>query len=68
MPTGIAVFPPDPVLRRLAEREHRLVHWAEYDRGGHFAALEVPDVLVTDIRTFFRPLRRPGRPGSGARY
>ncbi|WP_406108081.1 epoxide hydrolase family protein [Micromonospora globbae] len=60
VPTGIAVFPPDPALRRLAEREHHLVHWAEYDRGGHFAALEVPDLLVADIRAFFRPLR-PGR-------
>ncbi|MDO3703241.1 epoxide hydrolase [Micromonospora sp. C28SCA-DRY-2] len=68
VPTGIAVFPTDPVLRRLAEREHHLVHWAEYDRGGHFAALEVPDVLVTDIRTFFRPLRPdPGRRSGDAR-
>jgi hypothetical protein len=31
--------------------------WTQYDRGGHFPAVEVPDLLGTDIRTFFRPLR-----------
>jgi len=30
---------------------------AEFDRGGHFAAMEVPDLLVGDVRAFFRPLR-----------
>jgi hypothetical protein len=34
-----------------------MAHWSEYDRGGHFAALEVPDLLVGDLRTFFRGLR-----------
>ncbi|HEU4948234.1 MAG TPA: epoxide hydrolase [Kribbella sp.] len=57
VPTGIAVFPTDPAIRRIAEREHRLVHWSEFDRGGHFAALEAPDLLVKDIRAFFHPLR-----------
>ena len=31
--------------------------WTEMPRGGHFSALEVPDLLVEDLRTFFRPLR-----------
>jgi len=31
--------------------------WSEFDRGGHFAAMEVPDLLVGDVRAFFRPLR-----------
>ena len=57
VPTGIAVFPTDPNVRRVADREHTVVRWAEYDRGGHFAALEAPDVLVDDIRAFFRALR-----------
>jgi epoxide hydrolase len=57
VPTGIALFPTDPAIRRVAEREHRIVHWAEYDRGGHFAAMEAPDLVVGDLRTFFRPLR-----------
>ncbi|HEU4426856.1 MAG TPA: epoxide hydrolase [Pilimelia sp.] len=58
-PTGVAVFPYDiaPPVRALAERSDNIVHWTEFDRGGHFAALEQPELLVTDIRTFFRTLR-----------
>jgi epoxide hydrolase len=57
VPTGVAVFPTDPAMRHLLEREHHITHWAEYSRGGHFAALEAPDLLVEDLRTFFRGLR-----------
>lgn len=57
VPTGVAVFPTDPAMRHILEREHHLTHWAEYSRGGHFAALEAPDLLVDDIRIFFRGLR-----------
>jgi len=57
LPHGVAVFPGDPGVRRIAEREHNVVHWSEFDRGGHFAAMEAPDLLVDDIRAFFRPLR-----------
>ena len=57
LPHGVAVFPGDPGVRRIAEREHNVVHWSEYDRGGHFAAMEAPDLLVDDIRTFFRLVR-----------
>jgi hypothetical protein len=57
VPTGVAVFPDDFSIRSLAEREHTIVHWSEFDRGGHFAAMETPDLLVDDIRRFFRPLR-----------
>jgi pimeloyl-ACP methyl ester carboxylesterase len=57
VPTGVAVFPTDPAMRHILEREHHVTHWAEYQRGGHFAALEAPDLLVEDIRTFFRDLR-----------
>jgi microsomal epoxide hydrolase len=60
VPVGVAVFPHDifvPV-RRFAERDlATIVHWSEFDRGGHFAALEQPALLVEDIRSFFRPLR-----------
>jgi epoxide hydrolase len=31
-----------------------VVHWSEFDRGGHFAALEAPDLLGVDVREFFR--------------
>jgi hypothetical protein len=33
-----------------------VVRWSEFGRGGHFAALEAPDLLVTDLRDFFRTL------------
>lgn len=58
VPTGVAVFPNDPAIRRLLERRHRIVHWTEFDRGGHFAAMEAPDLLVDDLRNCFRPLRK----------
>ncbi|MGW5262528.1 hypothetical protein ACWEQG_16255 [Microbispora sp. NPDC004025] len=38
LPHGVAVFPGDAGVRRIAEREHHVVHWSEFDRGGHFAA------------------------------
>jgi len=56
-PTGVAVFPGDVTLRPLAERDHLVVRWTEFRRGGHFAALEAPDLLVGDVRAFFRDLR-----------
>jgi pimeloyl-ACP methyl ester carboxylesterase len=58
-PMGVAVFPKDLVLpiRKLAEYGNKIVHWTEFDRGGHFAALEQPELLVGDIRTFVRSLR-----------
>lgn len=59
VPTGVAVFPRDPLLalRPLAERTHNIVHWSEFDHGGHFPAMEVPDLLVRDLREFFRQFR-----------
>jgi microsomal epoxide hydrolase len=60
IPTGCAVFPGDIVMasRRWAERSYpHIVHWTEMPRGGHFSALEVPDLLVEDWRAFFRALR-----------
>jgi pimeloyl-ACP methyl ester carboxylesterase len=55
-PTGVAVFVEDYAIRRYAERSNNIVHWTEFDRGGHFAAMEVPDLFVGDIREFFRSL------------
>jgi pimeloyl-ACP methyl ester carboxylesterase len=57
VPTGVAVFAEDYAIRRYAERGHNIVHWTEFDRGGHFAAMEAPDLLVSDVRSFFRGLR-----------
>ncbi|TDD19179.1 epoxide hydrolase family protein [Nonomuraea diastatica] len=57
VPHGVAVFPGDGGIRRVAEREHKVIHWSEFDRGGHFAAMEAPDLLVDDVRAFFRRVR-----------
>jgi len=58
-PTGVAVFPRDFLsIRRFAERDNKkIVHWTEFDRGGHFAAMEVPELLLGDVRKFFRRFR-----------
>jgi pimeloyl-ACP methyl ester carboxylesterase len=57
-PTALAAFPHDNFipLRRIAERTNTIVRWTEFDRGGHFAALEQPELLVTDVRAFFRQI------------
>ena len=58
-PTGVAVFKDDfQTIRVFAERDNsNIVHWSRFDEGGHFAALERPEVLAADIRTFFAGLR-----------
>jgi epoxide hydrolase len=62
-PQGWAVFGDTGIIRRLVDPEQAIAHWSEFDRGGHFPAMEVPDLLVADLRAFFRPHRVP--PGSG---
>ncbi|MBV8341106.1 MAG: epoxide hydrolase [Gammaproteobacteria bacterium] len=59
VPCGIAVFPKDlgRPPREFAERSYNVQRWTEMPRGGHFAALEEPDMLAADIRAFFRELR-----------
>ncbi len=58
-PTAGAVFPAEITIppRKWAEAAYNITHWTEMPRGGHFAALEEPDLLVDDIRSFFRELR-----------
>ncbi|GAA4963241.1 epoxide hydrolase family protein [Actinoplanes utahensis] len=60
VPAGFSIFPGEAVQasRRWIERRYETVlHYARLDRGGHFAALEQPDILTDQIRTTFRPLR-----------
>ena len=57
VPTAVANFAQDVAIRRFGEPAHTITRWTEFDRGGHFAAMEVPDLLVGDIREFFRGLR-----------
>jgi epoxide hydrolase len=57
VPQGMAVFNADPILRRVMDPQRTMAHWSEFDEGGHFPAMEVPDLLVGDVREFFRGLR-----------
>ena len=49
--------PADDLVRRLVDPDGKIGHWSEFGRGGHFAAMEAPDLLVQDVRAFFRTLR-----------
>jgi pimeloyl-ACP methyl ester carboxylesterase len=59
VPTGVAMFPAEVmrVPRTAVERKFDVRRWTDMPRGGHFAAMEQPDLLVEDVRAFFRPLR-----------
>lgn len=58
VPTAVIVFAHDVGLRFAEEKSHRIVRWTDVEgRGGHFAAMEEPDMLVADVREFFRALR-----------
>jgi hypothetical protein len=56
-PIGFAVFGEGSLMRRVLDPDHKIEHWSEFDHGGHFPAMEVPDMLVDDIRAFFRRFR-----------
>jgi microsomal epoxide hydrolase len=59
VPVGCAIFPGELVRppRRWVEHHFDLRRWTEMPRGGHFAAMEQPELLVEDVRAFFRELR-----------
>ena len=59
VPTGVAAFPAEISRppREWGERSYNLQRWTPMPSGGHFAALEEPQLLAEDIRAFFRPLR-----------
>lgn len=56
-PTAVAVFPNGLAgqlpIRRFAERTNVITRWTEFDRGGHFPALEVPELLLEDLLATF---------------
>lgn len=56
-PTGMAVFAIDDMMRYVLNRDGHIEHWSEFERGGHFPAMEAPDLLVEDIRRFFHHVR-----------
>jgi pimeloyl-ACP methyl ester carboxylesterase len=59
VPTGVACYPAEitKMPRRWVEQRYNVVHWTDQPRGGHFAAMEVPEVFVDDVRAFFRLVR-----------
>jgi epoxide hydrolase len=59
VPTGIARYPKEPLRlpRSWVERRFNVTHWADMPRGGHFAAMEQPELFVEDLRSFFRTVR-----------
>jgi len=59
VPAAFAIFPKDisQPPREWAERYFNVQRWTQMPSGGHFAAMEEPELLVHDIRAFFRPLR-----------
>jgi microsomal epoxide hydrolase len=59
VPTGAAIFPREIIRppRSWVEYHYDLTHWTEMPRGGHFAAMEEPELFVDDVRAFFRTIR-----------
>jgi epoxide hydrolase len=56
-PKGVIAFSADELTRALIDPMKAIPHWREYADGGHFPAMEHPDRLVADLRTFLAPLR-----------
>ncbi|HAD10353.1 MAG TPA: hypothetical protein DCF62_12795 [Porticoccaceae bacterium] len=60
LPTGCSMYPKEIFLasRRWAERRFKnLIHWNELDKGGHFAAFELPEVFIKEVRDCFHTQR-----------
>lgn len=54
VPAGVALFPREAQFpKEWAERFVNVVSFRKMNEGGHFAALEVPDVFATELRSFF---------------
>ena len=59
VPTAVAIFPGEIFFspRKWVGATYNVKQWTEMPRGGHFAAMEEPELFVEDVRTFFRTLR-----------
>jgi pimeloyl-ACP methyl ester carboxylesterase len=57
VPTGWSVFNTTPVLRRLMDPAGQMPFWSDHKEAGHFAAMEAPNLLINDLRTFFALVR-----------
>jgi pimeloyl-ACP methyl ester carboxylesterase len=59
VPTGVARYPKEPLRypRAWVERAYNVTYWNDMPRGGHFAAMEQPELFADDVRAFFRTVR-----------
>ena len=60
VPTGVARYPKEVLRypRSWVEQRYNVVHWSDMPHGGHFAAMEQPELFVDDLRAFFRAAGR----------
>ena len=56
VPAGWAVFDTHPLVRRVMDPQQMIGHWTEFAEGGHFPALEEPELLARDVRNFVRSI------------
>ncbi|KQC30711.1 epoxide hydrolase family protein [Flagellimonas eckloniae] len=66
VPVGYAKFPKEIPIppRKYIEKGLNIVHWTEMPKGGHFAALEQPELLVSDLKAFFRKIEKSTMPNN----
>ena len=59
VPTGVGRYPKEVLRwpRSWVEQQYNVTHWATMERGGHFAAMEQPELFADDLQTFFRTAR-----------
>ena len=59
VPTGVARFPKEILRfpRTWCEQAYNITHWTDMPKGGHFAAMEQPELYVQDLRKFFATVR-----------
>ena len=65
VPVGVANFPKEFIPwppRIYAEKSYNIVHWTDMPHGGHFAAMEQPQLFTKDLQTFLQILREPAPP------
>jgi pimeloyl-ACP methyl ester carboxylesterase len=56
-PQGFVSFGIEPLVRRILDPDQKLAYWNEHPVGGHFPAMEAPDLLIGDLRAFFSTYR-----------
>ena len=56
VPSAWAAFDTHPLLRRTMDPANRIEHWSDFTEGGHFPAMDAPELLAADLRAFLRGL------------